>query len=904
MLRGIAKRLCGTYNGAEALPFDDAQEVSVEANEYELDNGLTVVLQRKPSAPVVSCNVWVGAGSADERPDEAGVAHVHEHMLFKGTDRRGVGEIAREIEASGGRINAFTSFDQTCYFVTMSSRHLEAGLDVLSDAVWNATFDADELERELEVIREEIKRVEDNPSKMAGLKLFETAYSEHPYRIPIIGTEESVASFDREDVRGFFERHYVPENMTLVVAGDFEADALRAMVEEYFGGADREESYEPPERRVEPEQSAVRSWVDARPIQQSQLRLGFHIPPPTHDDIPALDLLGAILGYGDASHLVQTIRRDREWVNSISATAYTPEDAGLFIVSANYQLDEDGRDHGDTLRAVAEEMFRFREAPPSRGELDRARTIIESQEIYGRQTVEGLAMKLGRYEMVTGDPNYEERYHEALREVTPERIREVARTYLTPANCSVVLMHPADDPEVDGAELEGEVEAARETIRAEAVAAEIETDEHGVARVELSEGPTLVVQEDHSVETFAIRGLALGGLRYEPEGQNGVNELTSMLTTRGTERRSALEISHEVESMAGSISGLSGRNTSGLTTSGLSRFFDESFDIFADCLLGASIPDEEFERERKRLVQKIRGRRDRLEAVNFDRLADAFFSPHPYARPTLGTEEAVAGLEAEDVRTFHRRIADPEGLVLAVVGDVEPAEVLDLAERYFVQPEAESRPAPEVPEPDRREEPRTVVGDLEKEQAHVAVGFDAPEVGSEDEYPLRVLYAVLSGQGGRLFYQLRDRESLAYSVRAKTLLGLDAGTFAILIGTSPSKIERAVRGIFREVRRVRQEGITDEELERAKRFLIGNHDIGLQKNKSRALSLGLDELYGLGFERSLRFADRIDEVDGADVRRAAEEYLVPGESVTAVTKPEDVGVDGDLARRVLSDLRT
>jgi len=871
----------------------------VDAETYELDNGLTVVLRHKPAAPVVACNVWIGAGSADETPDEAGVAHVHEHMLFKGTERRGVGEIAREVEASGGRINAFTSFDQTCYFVTMSSRYVETGLEILSDAVRNATFDADELDRELEVIREELKRTEDNPSKMAGLKLFETAYQEHPYRIPIIGTEASVASLEREDVRSFFERHYVPGNMTLVVAGDFEDAAIRSLIEEYFGAIERDGSYSPVERAREPEQRSFRGWTDARDIQQTRFRLGFHIPEATHEDIPALDLLSAILGYGEASHLVQTIQRDRQWANSVSASAYTPEDAGLFIVSANYQLEEgESRTHAETVRAIAEETFRFREAQPSEQELERARTIIESQEIYGKQTVEGLAMKLGRYQMVTGDPNYEERYHEALRDVTPADIQEVAEEYLTPENASAVLMHPKKSGAVDGSELEEEVEKARSAVRAEAVESRIETDDDAFARIELPDGPTLIVQEDHSVETFAIRGLALGGVRYEPEGRNGVNKLMSNLLTRGTNRRSATELSHEVESMAGSLDGLSGRNSSGLSMSGLSRFFEKSFDIFADCLLHASIPDEEFEREQMMLVQKIRGRRDKLPAVNFDQFSEAFFSPHPYARPKLGTEREVVDLEAEDVRTFHRRIVDPREVVLSVAGDVDPSEVLRLAERYFVQPEAEGGAAPEIPEPPEHSEPRTVVGNLEKEQAHVAVGFDAPRLGSDDQYALRVLDAVLSGQGGRLFYQLRDRESLAYSVHAKTLLGLDASTFSVLIGTSPSKIEQAVRGIFREIRRVRDEGVAPDEMERAQRYLIGNHDIGLQKNKSRALSTGLDELYGLGYKRTLRFGEEIGAVTREDVQRVAETYLEPEASVTSITKPESADVPDDLARRV------
>lgn len=871
----------------------------MELTKHELDNGLTVILQPKPAAPVVACNVWVGAGSADETDQEAGVAHVHEHMLFKGTDRREVGQIAREVEASGGRINAFTSFDHTCYFVAMSSRYLDTGLDILADAVQNSSFDADELDNELEVIREEIKRNRDNPSRMASLKLFETAYQQHPYRVPVIGTEESVSSFEREDVRRFFKEHYVPDNMALVLAGDFEPDEAKARIEEYFGDMSRESDYQPRERATEPPQEQFRGYIEEREIQQTHMRVGFHIPEPTDEDIPALDLLSAILGYGDASHLVQTIQRKREWVNAISASAYTPEDAGLFMISAGYQLGDDDRTHADTLRGILEEVFRFREMTVSKQDLERARTLIESQEIYGKQTVEGLAMKLGRYEMVTGDPEYEQKYYRQLGEVTPEDIRRVAREYLTPENCSTVLMHPETDEQVAVDDLADQAEQAREVIRKEALEAQLESDEDGFVRVDLPDGPTVVIQEDHSVETFSTRGLALGGVRYEPEGKSGVNKLLSELLTRGTENRSAVEISHEVESMAGSLSGMSGRNSSGLSMSGLSRFFEKSFEIFADCLLNASIPDEEFGREQRMLLQKIQARQDKLTAVNMDQFTEAFFSPHPYSRPKIGLADQVAGLEAEDVRQFHRRIIQPEDLVLSVVGDVEPSEVVRMAERYFVEPEGPRAETPDIPEPRERTEPELTVGDKDKEQAHVIVGFDAPDVSEDDRYPLRALYAVLSGQGGRLFYELRDRQSLAYSIHAKPILGLDAGTFTVLIGTSPEKIEQAVSGIMGEIRKVRDELVSEDELTRAKRYLIGNHDIGLQKNSSRSLAVGLDELYDLGTKRSLRFGEYIEDVTREDVRRVAREYLDPERSVTSVTKPSEVDVPKNLLERVL-----
>lgn len=872
-----------------------------EVLRYHLDNGMTVVLQRSTSAPVVACNVWVGVGSADEEAHEAGLAHVHEHMLFKGTAARKVGELAREVEAAGGHINAFTSFDQTCYYVVMSSRYFETGLDILADAVQNSSFEADELARELEVIQEEIKRGKDNPAREASLKLFEKAFREHPYRLPVIGTRESVASFRRADVLAFFDKHYVPENMTLVLVGDFELKQARALVDKYFKDF-KKATHTAKTRPAEPAQRAFAGWTGSAAINQAHLRAGFHIPHATHADIPALDLLGAIMGYGDASHLYKTIQREQQLVSSIYAGAYSPKDPGLFMLSADYQFSQPqgpdpARSDADILAAIMTEVFRFRHICPSHVDLERARTIIESTEIYGKQTVEGLAMKLGRSLMVTGDPNYEQKYYQALAQVTPSDIRRVAREYLTPDNCTVVLLHPEAHGVVDADALAQATRRAYERASSQHQPMPIELDEEGFTRIEMPQGPTLIIQEDHSVETFSIRALCLGGVRYESAENNGITSLLSDLIDKGTTQWSATEIAHRVESMAGSLQGMGGRNSFGVSMSGLSQFFESSFELFAGCLLDATIPEEEFERERRLQIEQIRSRRDQLGAVNFEQFYRAFFAPHPYSMLTVGSEESLLNLSVEDVRAYYKALVRPCNLVLVVVGDVEAELVQQLSERYFSGRETLEGMRPEIPQAAQLTEARLVVGDLQKEQAHLIVGFNAPKLSDEEHDALSVLNAVLSGQGGRLFYELRDRQSLAYSVGARMIVGLDASAFVVVIGTSPEKLEQAYAGILHEVQRLRDGTITEEEVGRAKRYLAGSHDIGLQTNASRAISVGLDELYQLGYKRGLEYSERIGAITLQQVQDVVDKYLNPDKMLVSIIKPKETEIPADFLTR-------
>lgn len=857
----------------------------MELIQYKLDNGLTVLLYPTSMAPVVACNVWVGVGSADEEPFEAGLAHVHEHMLFKGTTRRGVGVIARDVEAAGGHINAFTSFDQTCYYIVMSSRFMDTGLDILADAVQNSSFDAEELARELEVIQEEIKRSEDNPSRVATLQLFKTGFHEHPYRLPVIGTSESVDSFGRQNVVDFFKKHYVPSNMTVVLAGDFDPEEARQKVQHYFGGF-HGPVYVPAQRVQEPQQREIRAWSQTRDIQQTHLCAGFHIPGAVDEDMPAIDLLAAVMGMGEASHLYQTIQRDRELVTDISASAYSPKDAGLLIISADYQLPEDGAfDHQQVARAMLEEIFRFREMRVSKVDLERARTILESQAVYGQQTIESQAMNLGHYQMVTGDPLFDQKYYAALGRVTSEDIQRVARKYLTPQNTSLVVLQPEAGPQISTAKLEEITHSAFETISAEAIDAGISTDSEGFARVELPDGPTLIIQEANSVATFSVRGLAMGGLRTETAQNNGTGRLVGSLLTSGTSQRTAVEIARESESMAASLSGFSGRNSLGLAMTGLSRTFDAGFELFADALLDSTMPDEEFQRERKLQLQSLKSRQDQPAAVNYDQFAQAFFSPHPYGMSTLGTEKTLNSLNAEDVRQNFAVTIHPKNLVLSVVGDVHTEHVIQLVERYFVRPGTPAQTTVQLPAPEARSAPRLVVSDLEKQQAHITVGFNAPLLQSPENYALEVLYAVLSGQGGRLFYELRDKQSLAYSVYADRIPGLDASAFTFNIGTSPEKIEQALTGMIVEMQKIHKEAITTEEIERAKVYLIGNHDIALQRNSSRAMTFGLDELYGLGYKRTLDYGDHISAVSADDIQKLVQTYFDLNSMVVSIVKP-------------------
>ncbi|HCU24144.1 MAG TPA: insulinase family protein, partial [Deltaproteobacteria bacterium] len=299
-----------------------------------LENGATLLLLEMHQAPVVSLNICLRVGSRYESDAEAGICHLIEHMLFKGTSRLRPGEVAGRIEASGGDINAYTSFDETVYYCTLSSRHFETGLDILSDAVLNSTFDPEELSREKEVVIEEILRSKDSPSKMLSEALFEKAFPQHNYGRPIIGFKETVQGFSREKIMEFYRSWYVPENMVIVAAGDFKTEQALGLAERIFGGLPAHPSPRV-EKIQEAEATAAQAVVLSSPIQGSTMMLGFPTPQLDHTDIPALDILSHMLGEGESSRLELKVKERRGLVNSIYSYVYSPQEPGLFTFGYN-----------------------------------------------------------------------------------------------------------------------------------------------------------------------------------------------------------------------------------------------------------------------------------------------------------------------------------------------------------------------------------------------------------------------------------------------------------------------------------------------------------------------------------------------------------------------------------------
>lgn len=846
---------------------------------FTLPNGLHVIVREDHFASVVALQAWVKVGAADEEDPEAGVAHVHEHMLFKGTARRGVGQIAAEVESSGGHINAFTTADHTVYHLVLAGRHFATGLDILADALRHSTFDADELARELKVVMEEWKRSEDMPVSRGYTELFRRAFTVHPYGRPVIGWRKTIEALDRKKVLSFFHRWYVPNNVVLVVVGDASPALVREQVEKAFGDWEgaalpvRQRPAEPPQRGL------VRTAI-TMPVQEHHLLLGFRVPSGHDPDAVPLDLLSYILAGGESTRLVSLLEAQKELVNSVSAFAYTPQDPGVFVFLASLERAKIGDATRELLTAVA----RTRTELVTRAELSRARSNLESEFIYRKETMQGQARLLGYSQCVFEDPGYESRYLTELAAATREDVQRVAATYFRPENMIAVLVGPDAAKQLPKADALTEPLAATPPVVRPAGRARAARKPTVHTRL-LANGVRLVVKEHHATPLVALRAVTLGGLLLERRETNGINNFIAGLLTRGSRHHSRESLGRAIESLAASIDGFSGRNSFGLRGQFMARTVEEGTDLFLEVLRHPTFPDDEVEKRRRELLIALSHRDDDPASRAVEQFYETHFPNHPYGMTALGERESLTSFTRAQLSAYYKRLLAPSRLVVSAVGDLDAGWLLDRLESVLgelppVRPLTRPLPTP----PDNRIQ--RVVRHLDRQQAHFVLGFRGGRITDSDRAVLKTVEAILSRQGGRLFLELRDRQGLAYSVSAFASEGVDPGVFGIYFACAPDMVERAIAGVRSELARLRDVPVSVDELAEARKYLLGSYEISLQTNGSQADELAFNEAYGLGVDGGDRYREALAHVTPAAVQAAARGYFTLDAYTLAIVGPK------------------
>ncbi len=876
--------------------------------ELQLSNGIPVVLQELEGG-VAATYWWNQVGSADELPPEAGFSHFLEHMLFKDaaakeTGKTSTGQIATAIESLGGDINAYTSFDQTVYHVTCAAQHWLKVIDAFGPMAKPQRFLKADFEREREVILEELRKNEDSPGRMMFQELFTQTYRKHPYGRPVIGYVKTLKDARVTDLDAYYRKHYVSSRMGLILVGpvlderrEVRRDLLQRL-ERYFGKKvipQRKVAGRAP-RSLEPalRPSGPRPCLLPFDVKGVSLALSFRVPDLRHDDVPALDVFSGIVGMGESSRLYQHLFYKKGLVTEVSAGLYVPSDPGMLYAQADFekieQIEEVTRELVAELKSVVDHL-------PTHEELARVITNAESERLYAGQTADGMASRLGFLRFVMGDLHHDREYLEHLKSVSADDVADVARKYLVRERLSAVLMHNRSE------KLEGWTGFGRavELLGTDlGVSAKGKTgkklppvsSKDSIESFVTSEGLRVLVHENRVSPVFSAHVSALGGLRGEmlwpvrsAEKDWGASYLFALTATKGTSNRNAREIAAIVEGSAAGLEAFSGRNTLGFQATGLLRDWSLLSKLFSESIADAVFPDEEVEHSKRVAFESIRSIEDHSSQLCSKLFLEQLYGDHPYSRLTTGSLESIEGIDSALLNAYRKRWIRPERMVLALSGGIRRGEVERFANELgktlrevvgdpVLGKEAERGVNPAL------NAPRWVEKTLGREQVHIMVGGVGLRLDSPERHAMRLLQTLLGGQSGRLFIELREKKSLAYTVSPMNFEGMEAGYVGTYIASAPAKKDEAIQGIQRVLENFAKKGPTEQEVKRAKEFFLGRRAMDLQSDGAVASHLSIEAVYGLPRRTEDEIAEELKKVTGKQLQDVCRKYLVEAPMVT------------------------
>ena len=861
-----------------------------------LPNGLRVYLLPVPGAATVSTMVAYRVGSGDEEKDQTGLSHYLEHLLFKGTDKLMPGDIDRATQRNGGHNNAYTSEDMTVYHFDFASDRWTTALDIEADRMRNVRIDArHEFEQEKGAVIAELDGGEDGPWDLESKAILPILFAkEAPYSHPVIGDKAHVRGATAEIIKRHYDKWYHPNNASLVIVGGFDSVDAMARIRKQLGVIP---SFDLPKRKPVPTTAKRTAQVRkefASKFEVPRLMIGFNTVAVGHADDPVLDFVETILSSGKTSRLYRKLVEDERIASGVNAGNQAGRYPGWFSVHVELLK---GKDRQRAEELAFAEIEKLANEPVSDAELARARKKILARMLFARESVHDLANSIAVTATYPGGENVPAFHRdniERLSAVTKADIQRAARAYLARSSAAIVWSVPKDEKAGASAPTRGDSSRSRSRSNANAGP----TPGGGASsltkarRTVLPNGLTLITLEDHRLPIVYSRAEVRDIRLREPADKAGIASLVGDLLEEGTNAHTGKEISKLIEDSGGSLSlGAQGGACQVLTPD-----TDLGLGLFFECLTKPTFPQSEFDRVREQQLSAI----EEADADPQARATNLFhamvYGPHPFGRSALGTQDTVKKLTPQDCKAFHAQTFVPQQAVVVVVGDFATddliAKVTALTKDWKrAELEKLSYAAPEK----ATAVTQKFVSDPNAAQVHLHIGQLGITRKHPDYYKLLVMDNVLGvgpGFTDRLSANLRDRQGLAYTVRATITAsaGTQPGTFLGYVGTFPDKLLWVRDGFLKEVNRLRDEAPTDTEVDDAKKYLLGSLPFRFSTLGSVASQLLEAERYSLGFDFLETYRREVAKVTPADVQSMARQHIDPKTlSIIAVGPVDEQG---------------
>ncbi|KAF3888429.1 MULTISPECIES: M16 family metallopeptidase [Nostocales] len=882
-----------------------------------LQNGLTVLTKEVHSNPVVTVQVWYKVGSRNEESGLNGIAHQLEHMLFRGTKNRPI-QFGRLFSALGSDSNAFTSHDQTAYYNTAERDKLKALLVLEADRMQNSVIDNPQLASEKRVVISELQGYENEPEYRLSRAVMQALFPNHPYGLPVGGTKDDVQKFQTKQVKKYYQNFYSPDNAVLVIVGDFQTEPTLNLVKEIFGkipsssqskiglGKLAAEGNPPsnfPQTSQPKRPQSPNPIILQEPGAAALLHAVYPLPDVNHPDVPALDVMDYILTDGRNARLYQTLV-ESGWANDVSASVVSLLAGGWYELSVTASPNQDLKKIDSLLKgAIAELMNKG----VTSEEVNRAKAQLEASLILGNRDITSQGMQLGNDETTAGDYKYTERYLAAVRQVTTADVRRVATKYLQPKVCVVGFFEPTqakgkrkDKSSSQNSNLVAENFSSESSATKEEVTKylpPVDSPEE-IAQTAVSEvlpeqftlpnGLRVLLFADPSSPTVTLSGYIKAGKEFDPHNKAGLASLVAENLMNGTKTKDALTLAKVLDDRGASLDFETFREGVRVEGSALASDLPVLVQTLADTVKNATFPVKELELSRKQALIALKQELDDPSEVAERTFVQSLY-PEKHPLHKFPTEKSLRLLKRQDVVEFKEKHYRPDTTVLALLGNFSVTEVEALIAQELGNWNTIGQPPeltyPKVSLPEKVVSINPILPG--KAQAITYMGNQGINRKDPRFYAALVLNQILGGDtlSSRLGSEVRDRQGLTYGIYSNFLAGKNSGTFLIEMQTSPEDTRQAIARTRELLQQIHQQGVTAEEIETAKRNLIGNYTVSLANPEELVNRILMNEVYGLDKEELRSFTAKIQAVSIEEVNQAARELLYPDKIIVVTAGP-------------------
>jgi zinc protease len=894
-LAALALVALGTHPAAA----DDAKLLKTAQSLYDgvrsetLPNGLRVYLKVVPGSPVVTTMVAYLVGSSDEELDQTGLSHYLEHLMFKGTEKLMPGDIDRLTQRNGGSNNANTSEDMTVFHFDFAADRWKTALDIEADRMRNLRIDEKhEFEQEKGAVISELDMDEDQPWDLEQKTILPLLFGpKTPYGHPVIGQKAHVRAAKADVIKRHYDKWYHPNNAVLVVAGGFdEQDALET-IKKLFGPIPKAElPARKPVPNEKPRTEVVRQKFDSK-FPTPRLLMGFNSVTETDPDSVPLDVVSTILTTGKTSRLHRRLIEDDGTATSIQTANQTGRYPGWFSVQAELFKVDERKKVEDTIR---DEIKKLATDGPTAEEMKRVRRSMIAAHVFAHESVHELADTIARG-TAAHDLDFVRRYLPDLMKVTADDVKRVAKKYLIDRKPVVIESIPSDKAARGESHTPRLTPGVRQTPgRTPGVSRGAEPrgtatfDLKAAKTVVLDNGLKLLLLENHRLPIVVAQAQVGKVKLYEPADKVGVAALMGDVLDEGTATRTGPEIARLIEDTGGALH----TSSAGGTVKVLSDDTELGLDLLFDCLIHPAFRDDDVESKRDQLLSALAEEEKQPDQRALRAFKAAVYGQHPYARPAARSD-VVKKLTAKDLRDFHQRVFGPNNAVVAVVGDFDADKVAAGIKKRTAAWKAVKLPELHIAAPPKRDKfTQTIITDRSAAQLTVYLGHLGIKRDNPDYYKLLVMDHVLGTGAGftdRLSSSLRDRQGLAYSVSARITgtAGEEPGAFTASIGTFPDKFAEVKAGFLKEIKRIREEVPSKEEVGDVKKYLTGTLAFSLTTcDQAADLLLAVDK-FKLGADYLNDYRKAVEAVTPEDVRAVARKYLDPEKLALVAAGPVD-----------------